>query len=183
MEHRNKGFRTRDLAYIAVCAVLIAICSWISIPSAVPFTLQTFAVFCALGLVGGRRGTIAIVVYLLLGALGVPVFAGFSGGIGILFGVTGGYLLGFILMGLVYWLGERLGKGSRGIQVASMALGLILCYAFGTAYFMFLYAKQTGPIALGTALSWCVIPFIVPDLVKMALAVFLSKKLRGMIAL
>ncbi len=183
MEHRNKGFRTRDLAYIAVCAVLIAICSWISIPSAVPFTLQTFAVFCALGLVGGRRGTIAIVVYLLLGALGVPVFAGFSGGIGILFGVTGGYLLGFILMGLVYWLGEHLRKGSRGIQAASMALGLILCYAFGTAYFMFLYAKQTGPIALGTALSWCVIPFIVPDLVKMALAVFLSKKLRGMIAL
>ena len=112
MERKTKGFQAIDLAYVAVCAALMAVCSWISIPATVPFTLQTFAVFCSLGLLGGRRGTAAILVYLLLGALGVPVFAGFSGGIGILFGTTGGYLLGFILMGLVYWLGERLSSCS-----------------------------------------------------------------------
>ena len=82
MERGNVRFGARDLAYIAVCAVLMAVCSWISIPAAVPFTLQTFAVFCSLGVIGGKRGTFAIVVYLLLGALGVPVFAGFGGGIG-----------------------------------------------------------------------------------------------------
>ena len=92
MERKTKGLQTRDLAYVAVCAVLMAVCSWISIPAAVPFTLQTFAVFCSLGFLGGKRGTAAILVYLLLGALGIPVFAGFSGGIGILFGTTGGYL-------------------------------------------------------------------------------------------
>ena len=178
MERKTKGFQAIDLAYVAVCAALMAVCSWISIPATVPFTLQTFAVFCSLGLLGGRRGTAAILVYLLLGALGVPVFAGFSGGIGILFGTTGGYLLGFILMGLVYWLGERLSMDSRNVRIISMILGLLLCYAFGTAWFMFVYARQTGAIALGTALAWCVVPFILPDLVKMALALLLSGRLR-----
>ena len=178
MERKTKGFQAIDLAYVAVCAALMAVCSWISIPATVPFTLQTFAVFCSLGLLGGRRGTAAILVYLLLGALGVPVFAGFSGGIGILFGTTGGYLLGFILMGLVYWLGERLSMDSRNIRIISMILGLLLCYAFGTAWFMFVYARQTGAIALGTALAWCVIPFLLPDLVKLALALLLSGRLR-----
>ena len=179
MERRTKGFQAIDLAYVAVCAALMAVCSWISIPATVPFTLQTFAVFCSLGLLGGRRGTAAILVYLLLGALGVPVFAGFSGGIGIIFGTTGGYLLGFILMGLVYWLGERLSMDSRNIRIISMILGLLLCYAFGTAWFMFVYARQTGAIALGTALAWCVVPFLLPDLVKMALALLLSGRLRN----
>ena len=178
MERKTKGFQAIDLAYVAVCAALMAVCSWISIPATVPFTLQTFAVFCSLGLLGGRRGTAAILVYLLLGALGVPVFAGFSGGIGILFGTTGGYLLGFILMGLVYWLGERLSMDSRNIRIISMILGLLLCYAFGTAWFMFVYARQTGAIALGTALAWCVVPFLLPDLVKLALALLLSGRLR-----
>ena len=178
MERRTKGFQAIDLAYVAVCAALMVVCSWISIPATVPFTLQTFAVFCSLGLLGGRRGTAAILVYLLLGALGVPVFAGFSSGIGILFGTTGGYLLGFILMGLVYWLGERLSMDSRNIRIISMILGLLLCYAFGTAWFMFVYARQTGAIALGTALAWCVVPFLLPDLVKMALALLLSGRLR-----
>lgn len=183
MEKQNRQLKTKDLAYVAVCAVLIAVCSWISIPATVPFTLQTFAVFCSLGLIGGKRGTAAIVVYLLLGALGVPVFAGFTSGVGILFGITGGYLLGFILMGLVYWLGERLGKRKRIVEIGSMVLGLALCYAFGTAWFMFVYARQSGAVTLATALAWCVIPFIVPDLVKMALAILLSQKLRKVLHL
>ena len=178
METKRKGFQTKDLVYVALCAVLMAVCSWINIPSAIPFTLQTFAIFCTLGLIGGKRGTASILVYLLLGALGLPVFAGFSGGVGILFGITGGYLLGFILMGLVYWLGEHLGKGKRIVEIGSMVLGLALCYAFGTAWFMFVYARQSGAVTLATALAWCVIPFIVPDLVKMALAILLSQKLR-----
>lgn len=183
METKRKGFQTKDLVYVALCAVLMAVCSWVNIPSAIPFTLQTFAVFCTLGLIGGKRGTASILVYLLLGALGLPVFAGFSGGVGILFGITGGYLLGFILMGLVYWLGERLGKGKRVVEIGSMVLGLALCYAFGTAWFMFVYARQSGAVTLATALAWCVIPFIVPDLVKMALAVLLSQKLRKVLHL
>ena len=74
--------KTYDMVYIAVFVVVMAICSWISIPATVPFTLQTFGVFLAVGVLGGKRGTLSILVYILLGAVGVPVFAGFSGGIG-----------------------------------------------------------------------------------------------------
>ena len=78
--------KTYDLAYIAIFAVLIAICSWISIPMTVPFTLQTFGVFMAVGVLGGKRGSLAVLVYILLGAIGVPVFAGFNVGYGISLG-------------------------------------------------------------------------------------------------
>ena len=72
-------FSTRDLCFCAIGAALIAVCAWISIPADVPFTLQTFAIFTVCGLLGGKRGTVSVLVYLLLGAVGAPVFAGFRG--------------------------------------------------------------------------------------------------------
>ena len=92
------------MAYNALFAVLLTVCAWISVPLPVPFTLQTFAIFAALGILGGRRGTWAVAVYLLLGAVGLPVFSGFRGGLGALLGTTGGYILGFLALALVYWL-------------------------------------------------------------------------------
>lgn len=172
--NRSK-WSTQDIVYVGVFAVLITICSWISIPTLVPFTLQTFAVFAAVGILGGRRGTFAVLVYILMGAIGLPVFAGFSGGAGVLFGTTGGYILGFLLTGLLYWgitkvLGEKF-----WVMILSMVLGLIVCYAFGTVWFMLVYARQSGPVGITTALGWCVIPFILPDLVKIALAAAMTK--------
>ena len=176
------NFRTKDLCYMALMAVLIAVCSWISIQTVVPFTLQTFAVFCALELLGGARGTIAVAVYLLLGAVGVPVFAGFTGGLGILLGSTGGYLLGFLLTGLVYWLFERLGR-SLWLRVAALLLGLALCYAFGTLWFIEVYSRANGPLSVMTALSWCVLPFLLPDGRKLALALLLSARVKPLLKL
>ena len=98
----NNRFRVVDLTYMAVCAALIAICAWITVPAAVPFTLQTFAIFFVLSLLGGKRGTIAILVYILLGAVGLPVFSGFNGGLGALLGTTGGYIFGFLFIGLIF---------------------------------------------------------------------------------
>lgn len=169
---------TKELVFTALMAVIIAVCSWISIPTTVPFTLQTFGVFMAVGLLGGKKGTISVLVYILLGAVGVPVFAGFSSGIGVLFGTTGGYIVGFLLSGFVYWamtaaFGEKL-----PIMIIAMVLGLLVCYAFGTAWFMIVYAKNTAPIGLMTALGWCVFPFIIPDCIKIALAVVLTKQLK-----
>lgn len=174
---------TKELVFTALMAVIIAVCSWISIPTTVPFTLQTFGVFMAVGLLGGRKGTISVLVYILLGAVGVPVFAGFSSGIGVLFGTTGGYIVGFLLSGLVYWamtaaFGEKL-----PIMIIAMVLGLLVCYAFGTAWFMIVYAKNTEPIGLMTALGWCVFPFIIPDCIKIALAVVLTKQLKKYVKL
>ena len=162
--------KTYDMVYIAVFAVLIAICSWISIPMTVPFTLQTFAVFLAVGVLGGKRGSLAVLIYILLGAVGIPVFAGFSGGIGVLLG-------GFLFSALVMWLIEKLFGRKTWVLGISMVLGLIVCYAIGTVWFMVVYAQNSGAVGLATVLGWCVIPFIIPDLVKIALALTLSKRL------
>lgn len=162
---------------IAACAAVIAVCSWISIPTTVPFTLQTFAVFAALFLLGGRDGTIAVLVYILLGAVGMPVFAGFTGGLGILLGTTGGYILGFLLSGLAYWASEKISSKAI-VQLGTCFVGLAVCYAFGTVWFMNVYARTSGAIGLMTALSWCVFPFVVPDIVKLFLAYALAGRLK-----
>ena len=93
--------QTRDIVYIGFFAAVITICSWISIPASVPFTLQTMGVFAAVGILGGKRGTLAVLTYILLGAVGLPVFAGFSGGMGVILGTTGGYIAGFLFSALL----------------------------------------------------------------------------------
>ncbi|MBO7369288.1 MAG: biotin transporter BioY [Clostridia bacterium] len=179
----NKAFKTTDLAYIAVGTVLIAVCSWVSVPAEIPFTLQTLAVFCALNLIGGLRGTISIAVYLLLGAVGVPVFSNFTGGVGVLFGATGGYLIGFLLIGLIFFLFEVIFKGRLVFRIISMLSGLLICYAFGTVFFTFVYMQSAEPIAFSTALTLCVLPFIIPDIIKMALAILLTERLSKILKL
>ena len=166
----------RDMTNIALMAALMAVCAWISVPvGGVPFTLQTRGVFCAVGLLGGKRGTIAVLLYLLMGAVGLPVFSGFTGGPGRLLGVTGGYLIGFVFTGLTYWLVTALAGGRMWSMVLGMALGCAVYYAFGTAWFMAVYARGSGPIGLGAALMKCVAPYVLPDLVKIALALTLSR--------
>ncbi len=174
---------TLEVTYVSIFIALMAICSWISIPTAVPFTLQTFAVFMAVGLLGGKLGTLAVIVYLILGSIGIPVFAGFTSGIGILFGSTGGYLFGFILIALSYWLITKILGKKTWVMATAMGIGLLLCYAFGTAWFMFLYAKTSGPVSLATTLGWCVIPFMIPDIIKIALALIMIKGVRRYVKL
>lgn len=168
----------KDMALIALFAAVIALCSWISVPAAVPFTLQTFAVFAAVLLLGGRRGVWAVVLYILLGAVGLPVFSGFRGGLGALLGPTGGYILGFVFSALVMWGITAKAGEAVWVEILAMVLALLVCYAFGTAWFMVVYARANGPIGLGTALGWCVIPFILPDLIKIALALLLARRLK-----
>ena len=177
----RENVKVLDLVYVAIGAALIAICSWISIPTAVPFTLQTFAVFFVLLLLGGERGTIATLIYVLLGAVGVPVFAGFTGGIGILFGSTGGYIIGFLFIGLIYILFTKFLKKNIAIKIAALVLGLAVCYAFGTVWFMHVYMQNTGEVGLLTVLGWCVFPFIIPDLLKLVLAVIVAKRIEPVI--
>ena len=170
--------KTYDIVYIAVFAVIMAICSWISIPAAVPFTLQTFGIFIAVGVLGGKRGSLSVLVFILLGAIGIPVFANFSGGIGVLAGPTGGYIIGFLFSALLMWAMEKLPGKKSVMQIVSMIAGLIVCYAFGTVWFVIVYGRMNGPIGFTAALASCVVPFIIPDIIKIALAYVLSRKLR-----
>ena len=170
--------RTYDIVYVALFSVLIAVCSWISIQTVVPFTLQTLGVFLSVCVLGGRRGTLSVLVYILLGAAGLPVFSGFAGGIGILLGNTGGYIIGFLFSALVMWGIEHLKGSGRVVQLVSMLTGLLVCYAFGTAWFMVVYTRGNGPVSLAAVLGWCVIPFIIPDLVKIAVVFLISPRIR-----
>ena len=173
--------KTLDLVYTAMGVTLICVCSWINIPMTVPFTLQTFAIPAVLLILGGKRGTIATIVYVLMGAIGIPVFAGFTGGLAILLGNTGGYIIGFIFMALIYTAAVKIFGEKKGVKIISLIAGLIVCYAFGTAWFMYIYLKDTGEVGLITVLTWCVLPYIVPDLVKIFLAILISDRVKRFI--
>lgn len=175
--------KTLDMAYIGLFAVVIAICSWISIPTVVPFTLQTFAVFLAVAVLGGKRGALSVIVYVLLGAVGLPVFSGFKGGIGVLLNTTGGYIIGFIFSALLMWAFEKAFGKKAWAVILSMILALALCYAFGTIWFMIVYANNVGAVGLSAVLGWCVIPFVIPDLIKIALAFILSIRISRSVTL
>ena len=171
----------KDISYVALGIALIAVCSWISIPLTIPFTLQTFAVCLVTALLGLKLGLWTVAGYILLGAVGVPVFSGFRGGPGALLGTTGGYIIGFLFTALAVGLAVKQFGRKLLPLILSMGLGILLCYAFGTAWFMIVYARATGPISLGTALGWCVLPYLIPDGVKVALAALLTLRLHPLI--
>ena len=159
---------TRKLTRCALFAAMMALCAWIGVPLGhTVFTMQTFGVLLALGLLGGKRGTVSILCYLLLGAAGLPVFSGFRGGIGAILGPTGGYLWGFFATGLVFWLLE---KWSRPL---AMIAGILVCYACGTIWYM----TYTGG-ALAAVLAQTVLPYLIPDAIKLILVLRLTKRLK-----
>ena len=178
----KKKFKTIDIVYIGLFAALIAVCSWISIPLTVPITLQTMAICLVAGLLGAKRGTITTVIYILLGLVGVPVFAGFSSGPAALLSPSGGYIIGFIFTALIVGIVSDKAKGKMLPLIISMLIGILVCYVFGTAWFAVVYAKQNETAAtLKTILGWCVIPFLIPDAVKIAVASILTNRLKKFI--
>ena len=162
---------TYELVLCAFCAAVTCILAPLSVPLAgeVPISLATFAVLLSGILLGGKLGALSQIVYVLLGSVGVPVFAGWTGGIGITLGVTGGYIIGYIPMalaaGLLY---HRFGRNKSGIRkyavmLVSMVLATAVLYILGTAWFI----VQTG-MTLSASLAACVIPFLPGDLIKIA---------------
>ena len=174
----------KRIVLISLMAVLMCVCSWITIPAIVPFTMQTFAIFCALILLGGFDGLIAILLYVVLGLIGVPVFSGFQGGVGHLLGPTGGYILGFIVTGIIYIIFELFTKNLNGKKkfvfvLISLGIGLVACYLMGTIWF-YVVTKGEG-YSFFKILLLCVIPYIIPDLIKLVLAVIICTKIKKII--
>lgn len=172
------GQQTKSLAQMALGAALIAVCSWISIPTTVPFTMQTFGVCFVLLLLGGRKGTGSIGVYILLGAVGLPVFSQFTGGLGVLFGNTGGYIVGFLLIGLITWAAERLGARKTWQKMVALLVGLVGLYLFGTVWFLWISTQGGSPVGFQAALGMCVLPFVPFDIAKFILAAVLCRRIR-----
>lgn len=169
--------KVRNMALCGLFTAVLALCAWLSVPVGdMVITLQTFGIFLTLGLLGGKRGSLVILVYLLLGAVGAPVFSGFRGGLGALLGTTGGYIFGFMLTSLVYWLITAI-KDTPAARLTAMIVGLILCYCYGSWWYLTQYLSSDR-VTLSMVLLKCVVPYLLPDALKLALAWFLTGRLK-----
>lgn len=190
-----KFFTVRNMAFIAVMAALICVAAPFAVPmpGLVPISLATFAVYLAGGLLGAKKGTIAVLIYVLLGAVGLPVFSGGAGGFAKLLGVTGGYIIGYIPCALLSGLFVDLFFRKKSLKnltgnvtqrilgwinviwavPVGMILGTLACYVFGTAWFMI----ATGT-PLASALMACVVPFLIGDAIKIVCASAITIALR-----
>lgn len=169
--------KTKDMVLCALCAALTCILAPVSIPTpgGVPISLATFTVMLAGLLLGEKLGTLSQLIYILLGAAGLPVFAGWTGGIGPVLGMTGGYIIGYLFLafftGLIYFHMGKNRSGAPGYlwKAAGMITGTVVLYAFGTFWFM----HVTG-MDLPASMAACVLPFLPGDAVKIAAAAVLS---------
>ena len=169
-----------DVKSIALIGIMAAVCCvlgpWQIPIGPVPISLQIIAVCLCSYVLGAKKGALAVFVYVLLGFVGLPVFAGASGGMAALFGATGGYIIGFIFMAFISGLFiERFGIKKIYFQVIGLLLGLMVCYLFGTAWFT---TVNTKGINFTQALGYCVYPFIPFDVAKIVISVILGNALK-----
>ena len=205
----NRKNNLSMLVLTGIFAAIVTICSWITVPlpfTQVPINLAVLGVLLAGGCLGSKYGSLSILIYILLGAVGIPVFAGFGAGLGTLAGPTGGYIVGYILCAAIAGLGGGSAQQTQGGAAAApraqssdpanqnpasgtrtthrtsirlalcMLLGVAACYALGTLWYAHL--MQT---TIWAALALCVIPFIPCDALKIAAAVFLVTRLRHLL--
>lgn len=170
----KRGGRTRAMVLCALFAALTAVGSQLAIPiQPIPINMAMLFVFLAGGLLGAKRAAVSMLVYVAIGAIGVPVFAGFRGGPQVLVGPTGGYILGYLVAAFV--TGFAVDKWGEKLWViaGAMVVGLALCYTFGTLWYLILTGKGLVPALMG-----CVVPFLPGDAAKIIVATLLTKALR-----
>lgn len=170
-------FSVRNLVFTALFAALICVAAPFSVQAGpIPITLATFAIYLAGTILGGKRGMIAVIVYILLGAVGLPVFSNFQGGFGVLFGPTGGYIIGYIPLVLITGIFAEMNikKNRAFVTVIGMILATAALYAFGTVWFMIMSGKD-----LIASLSLCALPFIPGDAIKIACVTAIAVPLKA----
>lgn len=172
-------FTVREMVFTAICAAIICVLAPISVPinPAVPISLGTLAIYFTSAILGGKRGTLAVIVYILIGLAGLPVFTGMSAGFAKLFGPTGGYIIGYIplamLTGVFSDMSFRKNAKLHWMMPVGMVLGTAVMYTFGTVWFMIL-----SGYSLAAALDICVLPFLAFDSVKIVLSTLLAVPLK-----
>lgn len=178
---KTKGYKKTDSAVrsAVVCALACAfmcVCAMISIPLAVPVTMQSFALFFCLFYLGGRMTCVSVLLYILIGALGVPVFSGFSGGFSMLLDASGGFIMGLFISALVYLVLTLLLPKSGAFSVICSVISHLVLYLCGTLWYSLVYlGGASGSFA--AAILACVVPFLLPDAAKLFLAFVLAKRL------
>lgn len=180
---KRNSSAAKDICYIAMFVAVMTVCSWISVfVGSIPITFQTLGVCLTAGMLGAKRGVIAIGSYIALGLCGAPVFAGFTGGFAKLAMPTGGYIIGFVLTALLCgfasdFVGENFGKRKSAFFGVMCLFGVMACYAVGMVWFM-LYVNSHGTASLWAAFVSCVLPYFPFDFIKIGVAVLLVRKLK-----
>ena len=170
MSTKESGISVKTITETAIMAALICVLGPLSVPvGPVPVSLAPFAIFLTVCVLGEKKGTAAVLIYLLLGLVGLPVFSGFTGGPQKLLGPTGGFLAGYILAALTAgWAFDQ------AAQAAGCLLALAVLYAFGTVWLMY-----QAHLSLANALQAAVLPFIGLDILKIAAAILVGKSVRA----
>lgn len=177
----KKRFSTQDISFCGLGAIILTVCSWICIPSPIPFTMQTFAIVAVSLFLGKKCASLAVLVYILLGIVGIPVFAGFKTGVTALSGPTGGYILGLLFLPIIICSISAIKPESFTLSLLSALCGIVFLYTFGTIwYLLFITNSPDGFFAVA---SVCVFPFVVPDVLKCILAVICVKKLKRILCI
>lgn len=163
-------FSTLNMVMIALFTAILCVLGPMSVQiGPVPLSLATLVIYFSLFFLGWKKGMITCLIYLLIGLAGLPVFSGFSGGIGKLAGPTGGYLIGYVFLALVAGIFIEKFEKSMVLCLVGMVFGTAVLYTFGTAWFCI----STGN-SVAAALSVCVFPFIIGDCIKMAVAALVA---------
>ena len=169
----NKS-KSYSIVLMGLFVAIMAVCAWVSIPMVpIPITLQTMGVFITASILGAKKGTLSIIIYILLGAIGLPVFSNFTGGLGIILSPTGGFILCFIFTTIITGFILEHFKCSILTNIIAMTSGLVACYLIGTIW----YCVYAGVDVL-TSLLVCVVPFLFGDAVKIGVSAILTTKLK-----
>lgn len=172
----NKS-KSYSIVLMGLFVAIMAVCAWVSIPMVpIPITLQTMGVFITVSILGAKKGTVSIIIYILLGAIGLPVFSNFTGGFGIILSPTGGFILGFIFTTIIAGFISEHFKCSILTNIFAMTSGLVACYLIGTIWYC-VYAR----VDVLTAFLVCVVPFLIGDAVKIGVSSILATKLKKLI--
>lgn len=170
-----KRISIRDIAITALFTAVIILSAWICVPFSIPLTLQIFAVVAVSVSLGCKRAVAAVSTYLLLGAVGLPVFAGFKGGFSVLFGATGGFLFGLLTVALIVgFSSEKCAKTS--FKILFSVLALVICWCIGAVWYSAIYS-----VSFLSVLALYVLPYIVPDIVKTILGIYVGEKIKRFI--
>ncbi|MBQ7131142.1 MAG: biotin transporter BioY [Oscillospiraceae bacterium] len=171
--------RINNLTLCALFTAMIAVCAQLTIPFAVPFTMQSFAIYLSLLCIGAKRTAASTLCYLALGILGVPVFSAFRGGVQVLFQISGGFLIGFLLMiGVFAFLLRCFPKGNVAVCLFAATLP---CYALAVVWYFLVLGVKANYFSVMKAFACCVFPFLIPDVLKILLAVTVSKKVKKLL--
>lgn len=162
------------LTYIAMCVAFLTVCSWITIPFAINFTMQVFAVFLIAVLSDWKSSLCSVLLYLALGFCGVPVFSGFMAGPMVFVHITGGYLIGFLISAPIISIFAKRVAHKKLLLILVMGIGLLICYTFGVVWYRMIYPDPS----LWGAVVVCVLPFLLPDFLKILIVLLVADRIR-----